>query len=195
MLELPDHTLNIASIIRGSYIYGPGKRFVIWVQGCAIKCNGCWNHEMWPFEIKHLYKTDELFDMIIKEDGLEGITILGGEPLHQSKPILELVERIKAHGYTTVLYTGYELEEIMDKDFRKLIDISDVIISGRYEKEKRSVYLKCRGSTNQRVTINNLTYQSYFDSEENDVEIHVTSDGTLYILGYSDNELRDEVLN
>jgi anaerobic ribonucleoside-triphosphate reductase activating protein len=195
MLELPDDTLNIANIIQGSYIYGPGKRIVIWVQGCAIKCKGCWNNDMWPFEIKYLYRTDELFDMILGEEGLEGITILGGEPLHQSKPLLRLVEMVKAHDYTTILYTGYELGEITDAASRNLIETSDVIISGRYVEEKRSVYLKCRGSSNQTVTVNNSSYRSYFDSEENDVEIHVMNDGTMYILGYLDNKLRDEVLN
>ncbi len=54
-LLYPDDTINIAEIVPNSRIYGPGKRFVIWVQGCALHCHGCWNKDMWSFEINQLY--------------------------------------------------------------------------------------------------------------------------------------------
>ena len=100
--------INIAEILETSKIYGPGDRFVIWVQGCAIRCKGCWNQKMHSFEQKNLWHYNDLFERILSVSGIEGITFLGGEPLHQSKPLLKLVRKIKKHGLTIMLYTGFQ---------------------------------------------------------------------------------------
>ncbi len=188
--------INIAMYIPRSMICGPGKRFVIWVQGCRRRCEGCGNTEMQPFKTKTLISTSDLFNLIISEPDLEGITLLGGEPLHQSKELLSLVKKIKDIGLTVMLYTGYEIDEIKDPDAIELVNYSDIIIPGRFVSEKKNLQLKWRGSSNQKVIFNNNKYKKIYSKlgEENQVEIHIDDNGNIHILGYPDKELIEGVL-
>jgi len=196
-LKISDNNmLNIADIERCSRIYGPGLRFVIWVQGCGLGCKGCWNTEMWSFEEKSLYTIDEIFEMIQKEH-VEGVTILGGEPLYQSKVLLKLVKKLKERGYNIMLYTGFEQEEIIDPYSKELFSLSDIVICGRYQEDKRSIYLRWRGSSNQQIIINNKKFENridMFNEQVNEVEIHFDDCGNIKILGYPDTIIKNEVL-
>jgi len=59
--------MHIAHIEEQSFIYGPGYRFVVWVQGCSIRCKGCWNQEMWSFEDNIILLVNELLVKIENE--------------------------------------------------------------------------------------------------------------------------------
>lgn len=196
MIWIPQGMINIATYVPRSMISGPGERFVIWVQGCSLGCEGCWNPEMQPFKIKTLISTAELYKLIITELELEGITLLGGEPLHQSKELLSLVKKIKNRGLTVMLYTGYEIDEINDSDAIELVRNSDIVIPSRFVSEKRNTYLKWRGSSNQKILFNNNKYNKIYSKldEENQVEIHIDENGNIRILGYPNNELIEGVL-
>src|SRR5439155_12091236 len=63
---------------------GPGKRFALWFQGCPLRCPGCCNPEMLPFQGGDLLPVPAVAEAVraaAAEHGLEGITLLGGEPL------------------------------------------------------------------------------------------------------------------
>jgi len=74
---------NIAHIEPSSFIYGPGERFVIWVQGCTLGCQGCWNRTMLSKRPKQLIAREALLQKILDLDSIQGVTLLGGEPLQQ----------------------------------------------------------------------------------------------------------------
>lgn len=193
-----NHTINVAEILPNSRIYGPGKRFVIWVQGCALHCHGCWNTGMWSFDTKQVYSITALFDFIKEQDDIEGITILGGEPLHQSTALLTLVKLLKADGYTIMLYTGFEKDEIKNEISKDLVSHSDIVVFGRYIEDLRSIFLKWRGSSNQKIWINEQSPYKHFhdkiNEKINEIEIHVKDDGVVTIAGYPENELFAGVL-
>ena len=189
--------LNVASFVDRSAIYGPGERVVIWLQGCKLQCEGCWNKEFWSFEIKKLYSVEELFDRIVSVGKIDGVTILGGEPLHQAKPLLKLIKKLKSVNLSLMLYTGFEYEEIFSDPIKKhIFELSDIVIYGRYMKKLRSTYLPWRGSSNQVIACNNKKYEKIVNSQsfENQVEIHVNKTGEILLLGYPDDELKREVL-
>lgn len=192
-----EYFMNIAEIVNSSEIYGPGNRFVIWVQGCSLRCKGCWNSEMHSKEPNKKMSVESIFKRIQETENIEGITILGGEPLQQAEPILSLARKAKGWGLTIMLYTGYEMKEIRNKAAKELLDLSDIIIMGRYIHEKRSINLKWRGSTNQQIIFNNIKYEKKFENEieENQAEIHISDDGEITVIGYPDEELRRAVLN
>ena len=194
---LPPDSLNIAEILETSYIYGPGKRFVIWVQGCRIGCKGCWNTSMLSFEEKRIWNIDDLYGRIILVPEIEGITILGGEPLHQSRSLVKLVRKLKAIDLTVMLYTGFEIPAVTDQDSLDLLSLSDIVIAGPFVEELRSTSLKWRGSSNQEVMISNKAYQKKYASfpEETEVELHVDELGRITLAGYPDSELLEEVLD
>lgn len=178
--------LSINSIDESSYIYGPGKRFVIWVQGCSIRCEGCWNTQMWDASLGQHMTVENILDKILLQKDLEGITILGGEPLDQKEEILNLVRNVKKLDLTVVFYTGYELQEISSKISNEIISLSDISIIGRYIEKFRNTNLRLRGSSNQTLIINNKDYKNYFKEDFNEIEVTINSDGSMVITGYPD---------
>ncbi len=185
--------LNINSI-EISEIYGPGKRLVIWVQGCSIHCKGCWNNEMWSFEEKNLYSIDELINEIKNiEKDIEGITILGGEPLNQSEILYKFLLKYKEtfSKLTTILYTGYSKVQFKDIDL-EIIKLCDILIANPYIEEKRNINLNLRGSENQTLEfISNKYKQDDFQDGESKIEIKILPSGEMVILGYPTKEIMD----
>src|SRR5947209_15153644 len=81
---LPDITLQVAQIIAATEAEGPGLRFALWFQGCPLRCPGCCNPELLPFEGGHSVRLADVVDQVedaASREGIEGITLLGGEPL------------------------------------------------------------------------------------------------------------------
>ena len=87
-------------------------------------------------------------DIKANMEGLEGITVLGGEPLQQPDAVLSLMQQAKELGLTVMLYTGYEPHEYTPV-MQACHDASDLLIGGRYVAEQRDPSLRWRGSTNQ----------------------------------------------
>src|SRR5438094_9305034 len=78
-----DLTMQIAQVVPCTEAEGPGKRFAVWFQGCPLRCPGCCNPEYLPFkggETKTLREMAEWMERARAEAGIEGITLLGGEP-------------------------------------------------------------------------------------------------------------------
>jgi len=81
----------LAGFLISSRVNGPGRRFVIWFQGCSIRCRGCLNPEFHDEDGGHLIETARLVDMIRDlRDEIEGVTFTGGEPLAQAMELVSL---------------------------------------------------------------------------------------------------------
>lgn len=154
--------MNIAHIEEHSFIYGPGCRFVIWVQGCSIRCRGCWNKEMWSFNTKNEFSVSEITDRIRNlNKTIEGITLLGGEPIDQFKEVTELLIECKKIGLSTILFTGYEMSEIAEKEMTSILILTDILITGRYDETKRTMNHQWIGSTNQEIHFLTKRYSKF----------------------------------
>ena len=100
----------VHDVLPSSSVYGPGKRWVLWVQGCTLACEGCWNVETWSRRSGQERTVSSLVeDIKANMEGLEGITVLGGEPLQQPDAVLSLMQQAKELGLTVMLYTGTNL--------------------------------------------------------------------------------------
>ena len=82
--------LKVGHILPNGRIYGPGVRFVLWLQGCDLACKGCWNQQFWSSVGGMEYDIEELITQILQAN-VEGITLLGGEPMQQANPVLKLI--------------------------------------------------------------------------------------------------------
>ena len=128
--------IRIHQKLSGSRANGPGNRAVIWVQGCTLNCPGCFNPQTHEKSGGTLRTIEELFIWICSlGDSIEGITISGGEPLQQAKPILSLLQRIKNETHlSTFLFSGYTKSEIETFLFwQELSMCVDILLCGRYD--------------------------------------------------------------
>jgi anaerobic ribonucleoside-triphosphate reductase activating protein len=135
--------LSIAQIIPCTEAEGPGRRFAIWFQGCPLRCPGCCNPEMLPFAggtprpVANLHAEVE---RARNEDAVEGITLLGGEPL--------------AHAAGVMVFTGYTIEqarELPDPHVTDLLAHTDILVDGPYVRDMPDTQRRWIGSTNQRI--------------------------------------------
>lgn len=139
---------------------GTGVGVSLFVQGCPIHCDGCFNQSTWNFNGGKEW-TDEVKNKLIglmKRPYIKRISILGGEPLAEQnrRDVLALIKDIATkrnardlpEDFKIWLYTGYQLGNDPNQAIFQTVDY---IVDGPYIRELRDITLKFRGSSNQRV--------------------------------------------
>lgn len=156
---------------------GEGVGVSLFVQGCPFHCFNCFNSETWDFNGGKEW-TEEIKDKfmkIIDRPYIKRVSFLGGECLAEQNldGVLDLIKeiRISFPEKTIWLYTGYELNQIMNikvtqpffscQDLeskiqnvlkrQEIIKMCDVVVDGEYIDEQKDLTLRWRGSKNQRV--------------------------------------------
>lgn len=134
---------------------GPGVRTSIWIAGCHFHCFECWNQSTWDFNQGTPYKDMKsgLIKRIADNKHIDGISILGGEPLslymrEGDNDILDLCKTLKALGYNIWMWTGFKWTDIKDKE---IINYLDTIITGQFIAKLKDLNLQYMGSSNQEV--------------------------------------------
>lgn len=151
---------------------GEGIRTTLFVSGCRNRCPGCFQPETWAFDYGRLFDTEAeklIFDSM-SNPSVRGLTLLGGEPMEpeNQRELLLLLRKFKERfpDKTVWLYTGNLYEELMGEvgSHEKALDITaellsyvDIMVDGRFEEEKKSLGLRFRGSSNQRIIDMNKT--------------------------------------
>lgn len=148
--------IRVAGIEEESIVDGPGIRFVVFAQGCLHHCIGCHNPESHSLDGGVVMEIDEIINQIKSNSLLDGITISGGEPFLQAKESSILAKKAKELGLTVITYTGYTIEEILkiqniNLDFKELLINTDILVDGKFDISKKSLLLKFKGSSNQRI--------------------------------------------
>lgn len=149
-------TLKIAGTVSDSIVDGPGLRLAIFTQGCPHRCEGCHNPQTHDFDGGEDVTLESLLDKIKGNPLLDGVTYSGGEPFCQAKQLYELGVEIKKLGMNIVTYTGYTFEYLLEHSneencYEKLLFVTDYLIDGPFELDKKNILLKFRGSSNQRI--------------------------------------------
>lgn len=191
-------TLNIAQVCPGTSALGPGRRFVIWVQGCPFNCAGCVAPDWIPIRTASLVSIHDLAHQITASDDLEGITISGGEPALQSAGLyrlLTVVKAVKPH-LSVIAFSGFTLEQLKrkattDEGVAGFLSHLDVLIDGLYV-EGLNDDLGLRGSSNQRVHFLSNRYKAMKDELEagpRQVEMHLLRSELLMVGVPSGNTL------
>lgn len=123
---------NIHSIETCGTVDGPGIRFVIFMQGCPLRCQYCHNPDTWQTDTNKLITVDEIMQ---KYDGVKefvqsgGITVTGGEPLLQIDFVTELFKVAKNHGIHTALDTsGITFNPENTENINKLLKYTDLVL-------------------------------------------------------------------
>ena len=134
---------------------GPGVRVSIFMEGCTFHCKNCFNPETHDFMGGEEF-TEDTIDQVLKlceNANVEGLSILGGEPMHPMniEGTTELAKKFKEKfpNKNLWVWTGFLFDrDLQNKEVLKYID---VLVDGQYVDELRDPRLKYNGSSNQRV--------------------------------------------
>lgn len=134
---------------------GPGVRVSIFMQGCSFNCKNCFNQETHDFNGGKEF-TDETINRVLElcdNDYIEGLSILGGEPMHPSniEGTTKLAKAFKEKfpNKNVWAWSGF----LFDRDLKnkEVLNYLDTLVDGQYVDELRDPTLKWKGSSNQRV--------------------------------------------
>lgn len=120
---------QIHSIQTLGTVDGPGVRFVVFLQGCPLRCKCCHNPDTWDLKGNYEYTAEEIVKKAVRykeyfgKDG--GITLSGGEPLLQARFAKEIFTLCKKEGINTCLDTS---GIILNDDVRDLLKVTDLVL-------------------------------------------------------------------
>lgn len=177
--------LRLHHFLPHSRANGPGARAVVWVQGCALGCPGCYNPATHPFAGEELVPADELCDCIAALAGaVEGVTVTGGEPLQQRPGLLRLLRRLRDETpLSALVFTGYAWDEVLRfPEADELLTCIDVLIAGRYE-AARHLATGLRGSANKTVHFLTGRYTAADLEAVPPAEVYITAAGQILLSG------------
>lgn len=156
--------MNYADIKEFDVANGTGVRVSLFVSGCNHRCKGCFNEIAWDFNYGKVFTkadADRILESL-KPDYIQGLSLLGGEPLEYSNQqgLLPLLRRFSETypNKNVWCYTGFDFErDIQEKmmviwpETRELISYIDILVDGKFEEDLKDLSLRFRGSSNQRI--------------------------------------------
>ena len=131
---------------------GPGLRGVVWFQGCTLGCPGCFNPTTHDPGSGFEADTAELAEQLLRNpNGIEGVSLSGGEPFQQPAALLDLLQRLAASPLSKLAFSGYTLAEIRRQPLGSaILQHLDVLIAGRYVRPHH-LAVGLLGSRNQQI--------------------------------------------
>ncbi|MBQ4114489.1 radical SAM protein [bacterium] len=177
--------LRVFKILKRTKVEGPETRYCIWVQGCSHRCKGCQATHTWPHAGGELIDVNKIIEDIKSQNGIEGVTFLGGEPFEQAEALGEIAEQVKKMGLGILCFTGGYIENLCkDPINKKLLDNIDLLIDGPFQIENIDYSRPWCGSSNQRYHfLTNRYSEEIFSKYNNKVEVNINKDGTVFMNG------------
>ena len=172
---------KIHSIETFGTVDGPGIRFVLFLQGCHLKCKYCHNRDTWNIKDGEYKTLDEIFEKIKRYKSYMkiskgGVTATGGEPLLQAKFLKELFKKLKEEGIHTCLDTSGIVS--VSEDIRELLQYTDLVLLDIKHIDDN----KCKklvGHSNQK----GLEFAKYLS--DNNIKMWIRQ---VLVPGYTDDE-------
>lgn len=155
-------------------VLGPGRRLGIWLQGCTIRCRGCVSQDTWERDAARAMKVADLLDWCRKtaKDGLDGVTISGGEPFDQAQGLATLLKGLRrwrrqaGMDFDLLCYSGYPLATLQQRH-AELLGLLDAVIPEPYA-DGLPLGNVWRGSANQALVplseLGRQRYAAYLDA-------------------------------
>lgn len=144
---------------------GEGVRVSLFVSGCRIHCQGCFNECTWDFNFGNEFTEDTEKEILeaMGQEFITGLTVLGGEPFEpeNQKVLAPFMEKVRKTfpDKNIWCYTGYIYDkDLVPKDGRKhteyterMLACIDTLVDGPFMLSEKDISLKFRGSRNQRI--------------------------------------------
>jgi anaerobic ribonucleoside-triphosphate reductase activating protein len=161
-----DPMISVAQMVPCTEAEGPGRRFALWFQGCPLRCPGCCNPEMLPFSGGQQMKLSQVVQEVrtaSEQQNIEGITLLGGEPLAHAAGAAPLATEVRQLGLSVMVFSGYTLAEarnLPDPAVAELLALTDILVDGPYIREWPDTRRRWIGSTNQVIHFLTARYRA-----------------------------------
>ncbi|NUU26291.1 MAG: radical SAM protein [Streptomycetaceae bacterium] len=182
----PGTAWRLHAVLPRSAANGPGLRCVIWSQGCALACPGCFNPETHPAEPGELVRTAEAVadDVLADAAGLEGVTLTGGEPLEQPAAVAAFCAELTARsGLGVIVLTGFTRPEIeADPARTAAVADADLVVAGRYN-PRLHLGRGLRGSSNKEYWARTGRYRAADLADVPELEITIGGDASVTFTG------------
>lgn len=138
-------------------VLGPGRRAGIWFQGCGIGCRGCLSRDTWSFDEGSRVEVEDVLDWCrgLPSDGVDGITISGGEPFDQPEALDALLRGLRSwrgdlgRPVDLLCYSGRSLS-VLERNYHDILRLCDALIPEPFLDHQPDGVL-WRGSANQPV--------------------------------------------
>ncbi len=117
----------ISSVEPMGLVDGPGLRYVVFMQGCKLRCLYCHNPETWQMGKGQKITTDELLNKILRYKNYYikgGVTFSGGEPLIQKDFLIDILKKCKANN----LHTALDTAGVGTGDYEEILKYVDLVI-------------------------------------------------------------------
>lgn len=165
--------MNYGEIKNCDIANGIGVRVTLFVSGCTNHCDECFQPQTWDFGYGQPFteETEEYILKLLAPSYIDGLTLLGGEPFEpeNQRALLPFVRRVREKFPEKGIwaYSGFTLEELLSpgayahcEATEELLRCIDVLVDGRFVKEKKDISLRFRGSSNQRLIDMNKTRET-----------------------------------
>lgn len=172
---------KIHSIESLSTVDGPGMRFVVFMQGCQIKCKFCHNPDTWCIQDGKEMDVQEILEKIERSKNYlvasnGGVTFTGGEPMLQQDFLLEILPQIKKLGIHIAIDTN-GVYDVTDK-VKKILEYVDLVLLDIKHIDEKT-HKQLTGVSNEKT----LSFAKYLDSINKNVWIRV-----VYMPGITDKK-------
>jgi anaerobic ribonucleoside-triphosphate reductase activating protein len=191
----------VHSFVPATLANGPGRRSVVYFQGCSLHCPGCWNPDTHKFRGEEVTALDmvERFEEAKRLEPLDGVTFSGGEPMQQAEALLEVMREIRrvAPAVSFGMFTGYTENELATGRYvtrlratveqkrelwRTVRELLDFAVMGRYDQTQPAME-PLRTSRDQRLVMFSSRYQEG-DFGPQLVEISIEESGRSVLTGF-----------
>jgi anaerobic ribonucleoside-triphosphate reductase activating protein len=171
-------------------VLGPGRRFGVWFQGCTIGCTGCIAQDTWDAAAGTVTTVATVLAVLAERcpDGVDGVTVSGGEPFEQPEALAALIDGVRAHAERTgtvtdvMVYSGMALERL-EAEHADVVARIDVLVPEPYRPVSGPGGV-WRGSANQPMLLRTpLARERFRDPpvEDSGMQVHV-EDGRVWLI-------------
>ncbi len=179
---------NVHSIETFGTVDGPGIRYVIFLQGCPLRCQYCHNPDTWSTNTNKKMSVDEVLKQFYSKQTFYktgGVTISGGEPLLQIDFVIAIFKKLKQDNIHTCIDTSgimFKDDEIYKHKLNELLEVTDLVLLDikHIDNDKHKLLT---GFFNENI----LMFAKYLDEKNIDVYVrHVLIDKITYYKEYLD---------
>lgn len=187
------HWLNLASRLACTEAEGPGRRAALWVQGCNKRCRGCCNPAYLQLVERELVLAESVIEWLVNAHhlhDLEGLTILGGEPMLQAQGLAVIAQGAQLLGLSVMVFSGYtknELDVLQLPGVDQLLRHTDVLVDGPYEVNLPEQNRNWVGSSNQKFHYLTNRYDLRIEKGhlvDRAIEIRLRANGSIFVNGW-----------